>query len=223
MGWASCRPRSCAGSFPARTSGHAAQLQPRGRRVAPLRVRTIRARSRRCSTRTRAPCPTSRGAVRRQLEELPSTRNGLSRTEHQALAAIAAGAGDVARRFARRRRWRSASSWATCRFARAVRGLADAELPLVRLDPAGPVRRARAAGGDADAVRPRGPRRPRGSRPRNGMDRWVGGVWLQGETSRGDGTSKRGRSTGRLDPWSVIRGPLPVMPFNSHARQSAKA
>jgi len=120
------------------------------------------------------------GAVRRQLEELPSTRNGLSRTEHQALAAVAAGAEEVAMAFRSTQEMEERVFMGDLCFVHALRGLATTELPLVQLDPPGPfVPLARQAvvltpfgrevlAGRADHVRV------------NGTDRWVGGVWLRG-------------------------------------------
>ena len=116
------------------------------------------------------------GAVRRQLEELPSTRNGLSRTEHQALAAVAAGAGEVAMAFRSTQEMEERVFMGDLCFVHALRGLATTELPLVQLDPPGPfVPLAR----QAVVLTPFGREvlaRPRGSRPRerNGSLGWRG-------------------------------------------------
>jgi hypothetical protein len=121
------------------------------------------------------------GAVRRQLEELPSTLNGLSRTEHQALAAVAAGAADLAAAFRSTQEMEDRVFMGDLSFARAVRTLASAGLPPccwptaavpmshspaqgVTLTPFG--RDVLAAHADHVTV--------------NGVDRWVGGVHLRG-------------------------------------------
>jgi hypothetical protein len=120
------------------------------------------------------------GAVRRELEELPSTRNGLSRTEHQALAAVAAGAPDILVAFHSTQEMEERVFLGDLSFARAVRTLAAAGLPLVDLDPPGehvPLARQAVAltalgrqvlAAQADHAR------------LNGVDRWVGGVHLRG-------------------------------------------
>jgi hypothetical protein len=130
--------------------------------------------------------------IRRLLEELPSTRDGLSRTERQMLEAITAGAptlGDVFRETAGReeRIWLGDSS-----LARYVERLSDVPAPLL-LDTDGrplvaPViegdrgfwrRRAvltalgeRVLSGDADRV------------AEAGLDRWIGGTHLAGRSVR---------------------------------------
>jgi hypothetical protein len=120
------------------------------------------------------------GAVRRQLEELPSTRNGLSRTEHQALAAFAAGAPDMLAAFRSTQEMEDRVFMGDLSFARAVRTLAETGLPLVQLDPPGehvPFARQAIAltslgrqvlAAHADHAR------------LNGIDRWIGGVHLRG-------------------------------------------
>jgi Domain of unknown function (DUF1835) len=120
------------------------------------------------------------GAVRRQLEELPSTRNGLSRTEHQALSALAAGAPDMVAAFRSTQEMEERVFMGDLSFARAVRTLAEAGLPLVELDPPGehvPFARQTIAltplgrqvlAAHADHAR------------LNGVDRWIGGVHLRG-------------------------------------------
>jgi hypothetical protein len=120
------------------------------------------------------------GAVRRQLEELPSTRNGLSRTEQQALAAMGASASDLATLFRSTQEMEERVFMGDLSFARAVRGLAGAVLPLVQLDPSGadvPLAGQTVSltalgrdvlGGHADHAR------------LNGLDRWIGGVHLLG-------------------------------------------
>ena len=124
--------------------------------------------------------PFLEGAVRRQLQELPSAGNGLSRTEQQALAAVAAGAPNLAAAFQSAQQMEERVFMGDLSFARSVRGLAAAGVPLVRLEPAGndtPLTSQSVSltafgnavlAGDADHARV------------NGVDRWIGGVHLQG-------------------------------------------
>ncbi len=111
--------------------------------------------------------------------EYPATRDGLSLTERRVLAAVADGAPDAGTTFmrAQARETRPYLGDSTC-FARMQR-LAEGPHPLLRLDPPGrPVQRAtpvlltdtgvRVLAGQADQV------------ALNGIDRWIGGVHLQG-------------------------------------------
>jgi hypothetical protein len=118
-------------------------------------------------------------AVRRALEEYPSTVNGLSRSEHQALAAFAAGAPDLVSAFLSTQQMEHDVFMGDGIFFRLVQGLADAPRPLLQLEPVpghGPHRQAAALtalgrdvlAGRADHAR------------LNGLDRWVGGVHLRG-------------------------------------------
>jgi hypothetical protein len=119
-------------------------------------------------------------AVRRQLEEYPWTTNGLSRSEHQALAAVAAGASDLMTAFRSTQEMEPRVFMGDASFFRLLRGLGDAALPLVHLDTSSepgtpglhgvsltPLGREVLAG-RADYVR------------LNGLDRWIGGVHLRG-------------------------------------------
>jgi hypothetical protein len=142
----------------------------------------------------RAPTPEGLGAVAaarlgelrflgeafdRLSREYPATRDGLSLTERRVLAAVADGAPDAGTAFVRAaaRETRPYMGDTTC-FARMDR-MADGPHPLLRLDPPGrPVERtagvrltttgARVLAGDADQI------------ALNGIDRWIGGVHLQG-------------------------------------------
>jgi len=142
----------------------------------------------------RAPTPEGLGAIAvtrlgelrflgeafdRLSREYPSTRDGLSLTERRVLAAVADGADSAGQAFGR--------AWAretrpfmgdTTAFSRMDR-LAAAPDPLLRLDPPGrPVERttgvhltstgARVLAGEADQI------------ALGGIDRWIGGVHLQG-------------------------------------------
>jgi hypothetical protein len=118
-------------------------------------------------------------AFDRLSREYPATRDGLSLTERRVLAAVADGAPDAGTAFVRAqaRETRPYLGDTTC-FAQMDR-MADGPHPLLRLDPPGrPVRRAtgvhltgageRVLAGQADQL------------ALNGIDRWIGGVHLQG-------------------------------------------
>jgi hypothetical protein len=118
-------------------------------------------------------------AFDRLSREYPATRDGLSLTERRVLAAIADGASQAGTAFVRSqaRETRPYAGDTTC-FARMDR-LAKGPDPLLRLDPPGrPVARAtgvrltgtgaRVLAGQADQI------------TLNGIDRWIGGVHLQG-------------------------------------------
>jgi hypothetical protein len=118
-------------------------------------------------------------AFDRLSREYPATRDGLSLTERRVLAAIADGAPDAGAAFVRAaaRETRPYMGDMTC-FGRMDR-MAQGPHPLLRLDPPGdPVQRttgvrltdtaARVLAGEADQI------------ALNGIDRWIGGVHLQG-------------------------------------------
>jgi Domain of unknown function (DUF1835) len=118
-------------------------------------------------------------AFDRLSREYPSTRDGLSLTERRLLAAVADSAPSAGRAVGRAwaRETRPFMGDTTC-FSRMDR-LAAAPDPLLRLDPPGrPVERttgvhltgtgARVLAGEADQI------------ALNGIDRWIGGVHLQG-------------------------------------------
>jgi hypothetical protein len=142
----------------------------------------------------RAPSPEGLGAIAaarlgelrflgeafdRLSREYPATRDGLSLTERRVLAAVADGAPDAGTAFVRAaaRETRPYLGDTTC-FARMDR-MAAGPHPLLRLDPPGrPVARttgvrltgtgARVLAGEADQI------------ALGGIDRWIGGVHLQG-------------------------------------------
>ena len=142
----------------------------------------------------RAPSPESLGAVAaarlgelrflgeafdRLSQEYPATRDGLSLTERRLLAAVADGAPDAGTAFSRAgaRETRPYMGDTTC-FGR-MDQMAHGPHPLLRLDPPGrPAERttgmcltdtgARVLAGQADQI------------ALNGIDRWIGGVHLQG-------------------------------------------
>ena len=118
-------------------------------------------------------------AFDRLSREYPATRDGLSLTERRVLAAVADGAPDAGTAFVRAgtRETRPYQGDTTC-FARMDR-MAAGPHPLLRLDPPGrPVARttgvrltgtgAQVLAGQADHI------------ALNGIDRWLGGVHLQG-------------------------------------------
>ena len=142
----------------------------------------------------RAPSPAGLGAIAatrlgelrflgeafdRLSREYPATRDGLSLTERRMLAAVASGAPDAGAVFARvrERETRPYLGDLTC-FARMAQ-MARATHPLLRLDPPDhpvqPATRvhltdtgARVLAGEADQI------------ALNGIDRWIGGVHLEG-------------------------------------------
>jgi hypothetical protein len=142
----------------------------------------------------RAPSPEGLGAIAatrlgelrflgeafdRLSREYPATRDGLSLTERRVLAAVADGAPVAGAAFVRAgaREIRPYMGDTTC-FGRMDR-MAEGPHPLLRLDPPGrPVERttgvrltdtgARVLAGQADQI------------AHNGIDRWIGGVHLQG-------------------------------------------
>jgi hypothetical protein len=122
-------------------------------------------------------------AFDRLSREYPSTRDGLSLTERRVLAAVAGGAPDAGAAFvraaAREARPYLGDTWCFAMIGR----LTGALIPLLDAEPAGgPVGRgtrlcltgagARVLAGEADHV------------ALNGVDRWVGGVHLQGRDVR---------------------------------------
>jgi hypothetical protein len=141
-------------------------------------------------------------AFDRLSREYPATRDGLSLTERRVLAAVAAGAPDAGTAFvrasARETRPYLGDTWC---FAMVDR-MAHAEVPLLDVAPADrPVDRrsavrltdagSRVLAGTADHV------------ALNGVDRWIGGVHLQGRDIAwrwDDGTERIvDRGTGRAD------------------------
>lgn len=139
------------------------------------------------------------GALERHLEEFPSVRDGLSRTERQALAAVAAGAGSFLEVFRAIQGAEERAYLGDLPFHRQLRELARGPRPLLRLEPnpGGSLRNLRlqvtptgraVLFGEDDWVRIQG------------IDRWLGGVHLQGAESpwRWDPESRR-----------LVGGPVP--------------
>jgi hypothetical protein len=150
-----------------------------------------------------SPLPFLTAAVRRLLEEYPSTRDGLSRAERQALEVLAEGAPDLSAAFPAAHHEREDAVYlGDASFAWYVERLSRCRAPLVALDSGAPVVSPRTdqersafwksravvtqtglavlAGSD-DHVR------------LNGVDRWLGGVHLAGAEAawRWDGAAGR--------------------------------
>jgi hypothetical protein len=126
-----------------------------------------------------SPLPFLAGALRRHLEEFPSVFNGLSRSDQQALRGLAAGASTFEELFRATQRLEERVYMGDSSFHRILRELASLPRPLLRLEPAqnGSLRGQRLSltttgrevlEGKDDWVRIRG------------IDRWLGGVHLQG-------------------------------------------
>jgi hypothetical protein len=119
----------------------------------------------------------------RLLEELPGHLDGLSRTERQGLAAIATGASTLKEAFRVQALQEPAIFLGDLPFFRAMRGLADAEVPLLTIEGNSVALTAEGIlvlAGDADHA------------ALNGMDRWVGGTHLTGRTPRWRWNPERG-------------------------------
>ncbi|HEY4574107.1 MAG TPA: hypothetical protein VIJ26_09095, partial [Thermoanaerobaculia bacterium] len=129
--------------------------------------------------RDTSPLPFLAGALRRHLEELPWVPDGLARSERQILVALRQGAGTFEEVFRAAQAMEERVYMGDTSFHRILRELAAPPRPLLRFEPAtgGPGRPQRivltATGrevleGRDDWVRIRG------------IDRWLGGVHLQG-------------------------------------------
>lgn len=129
--------------------------------------------------RDTSPLPFLAGALRRHLEEFPAVSNGLSRSERQILRGLAAGASTFEALFRATQAMEERVYMGDCSFHRILRELAVPPRPLLRLEPAptGALRALRisltTSGREVleerdDWVRIRG------------IDRWLGGVHLQG-------------------------------------------
>lgn len=126
--------------------------------------------------------PYLRAALRRLCEEYPHVRDGLSRSQRQALEAVAAGLGDDAELFKRAQAHEEAAFLGDAAFAKVIEDLCDPRAPLV--EGAVPALRATDLGrrvltGEADwqAAAP--------------ADRWVGGVALSDRPVRWDPDAER--------------------------------
>ena len=126
-----------------------------------------------------SPLPFLAGALRRHLEDLPWTADGLSRSERQILRGLAEGASTFEELFRATQGMEERVYMGDWSFSRILRDLASLPRPLLRLEaaPSGAVRAQRVSltgtgrevlDGRDDWVRIRG------------IDRWLGGVHLQG-------------------------------------------
>jgi hypothetical protein len=133
---------------------------------------------------TSAPLPFVPAAIRRLLEELPGRLDGLSRTERQGLGAFATGATTLEEAFQVQALQEPAIFLGDLPFFRAMRGLADAEVPLLTIEGNRVALTAEGVlvlAGDADHA------------ALNGLDRWVGGTHVTGRTPRWRWDPERGQ------------------------------
>jgi hypothetical protein len=133
---------------------------------------------------TSAPLPFVPAAIRRLLEELPGRLDGLSRTERQGLGAFATGATTLEEAFQVQSLQEPAIFLGDLPFFRAMRGLADAEVPLLTIEGNRVALTAEGVlvlAGDADHA------------ALNGLDRWVGGTHVTGRTPRWRWDPERGQ------------------------------
>lgn len=129
-------------------------------------------------------------ALRRHLQEFPWTRDGLSRTEREALLGIDAGFDTFESLFRAVQALEERPFQGDTSFLHVLRRLASGSMPLIRLEPGATTRSQKllltATGRDVLAGRE--------DRIRlEGIDRWLGGVHLQGKKAqwRWDGERSR--------------------------------
>jgi len=143
-----------------------------------------------------SPLPFLAGALRRHLEEFPGVSGGLSRSERQALRGLAEGASTFEELFGATQGMEERVFMGDASFLRLLRELGAPPRPLLRLEPApnGSVRGQRlslnATGravleGRDDWVRI------------HGVDRWLGGVHLQGSETAWRWDADSGRLVAR--------------------------
>ncbi len=127
------------------------------------------------AAQTSAPLRFVPAAIRRLLEELPGHLDGLSRTERQGLGAFATGATTLADAFGMQARQEAAIFLGDLPFFRAMRALGEGEAPLLHFEGDEVLLTGDGVtvlAGDADYA------------TLNGLDRWVGGIRLNGRTPR---------------------------------------
>jgi hypothetical protein len=125
-----------------------------------------------------SPLPFLAPGLRRLLEEFPSPREGLPRTEHQVLARLTTGPASGADLFHHNQTCEERPFMGDLLFWRVLERLAGGDHPLLTLDPAGVPHAQRTATLTAD-----GGRVVRGEADAvalNGIDLWRGGVHLRG-------------------------------------------
>jgi hypothetical protein len=126
-----------------------------------------------------SPLPYLPGALQRHLEQFPSTRDGLSRTERQILQITNAGAARVGALFCADRDLEERIFMGDLVFQTYVRGLASARVPLVTL-----AQEEQPFWNSTVVITPEGGAALRGEVDHvglNGIDRWLGGVHLHGD------------------------------------------
>jgi len=119
------------------------------------------------------------GAFQRHLEQFPSIRNGLSRTERQILEIARAGPASVEHVFCAHRDLEERIFMGDLAFNTYIRGLANARVPLVTIP-----QEDKRFGNAELTITPAGSSVLRGEADHvrlNGIDRWLGGVHLYGE------------------------------------------
>jgi hypothetical protein len=130
-------------------------------------------------------------ALRRHLEQFPSTVNGLSRSEKQALEAIAGGSNTPGEAFAAYQEYEEPLFLSDAVFASYLKDLSEAREPLVLFEGGGELGRPLADPLWEDLwnqevlLTEKGRKVLRGEEDRVrliGMDRWLGGVHLGGES-----------------------------------------
>jgi hypothetical protein len=123
--------------------------------------------------------PYLQGALMRHLEQFPSSRNGLSRTERQILEIADAGPSSVGAVFCADRDLEEQIFMGDSVFITYIRGLANARVPLVTI-----AQEEKAFWNTAVAITSEGRAVLRAEDDHlrlNGIDRWLGGVHLHGD------------------------------------------
>ena len=178
-GMGELEPADIASLFPRRQPVSEAQYGVATRAWAAFRSDDPRAIEALLAGDTRA-LPFLAKALRRYLEEFPSTENGLSRTEQEAISLIAAGTQTTWDVFSQMHTHEDAFFIGDLSFWTVLRHLATLQPALIELDvkngdqtiPSGTIRLTRAGeqvlAGQADRVR------------LCGIDRWLGGVHVEG-------------------------------------------
>lgn len=142
------------------------------------------------------------GALRRLLEEYPGTGTGLSRTEAQGLLAIAEGA-TTRTAFEAQAAMEERVFLGDLPFFHLLRELAGAPEPLLEIEVAGAPETVQSLPDGTVSLTPFGRDVLAGRADHavvNGLDRWVGGVRLQGRTPRWRWDAGSGRIAGPFEP-----------------------
>jgi hypothetical protein len=148
-------------------------------------------------------------ALRRHLQQFPSVRNGLSRSEQQGLEAIAAGESSVADAYLASHHQREDPIWmGDSTFVLYLLGMADGPWPLVTWADGSPITRPSQENAGEFMRRTvaltdagRDVMEGRADRVRlNGIDRWLGGVHLSGRHAAWRWDEVAGRIVRGADP-----------------------